>query len=123
MTVCALRVTEKARENPEGWRRDHDLRPARRQGSNREEHDARARTPQAARGRQALRSSRSPQLQRQAVCSLQGPQVRESQRQESFQRLQEVKCHQLISVASLLSLSSLSCDSATLMVTYLLCIK
>merc|ERR1712218_476155 len=87
-------------------------------GSNREEHDARARTPQAARGRQALRSSRSAQLQRQAVRSLQGPQVRESQRQESFQRLQEVKCHQLISVTALLS--SLSCDSSTLMVTYLL---
>merc|ERR1712154_309849 len=112
---------EGEREDPEGRRRDHDLRPAGRQGSHRQEHHARARTPQGSRGCQAFRSSRDSPLSHQAAGPLQGTQVRESQRQEAVQRIQEVNCHQLISCKSLLSLS-LVCDVNS-DVTNLLCQK
>merc|ERR1712113_352193 len=56
------------------------------------EHHSSARTSQGSRGRQALRSCRNSPLPCQALRQGQGTQVRESQRQEAVQRIQEVEC-------------------------------
>merc|ERR1711974_443881 len=103
MTVCALRVTEKARER---------ILAAGGEIMTFDQLAVRAPT-----GKNTM-LVQGPRKQREAVKHFGAPGVPnsdakpfvrskgrkfESQGQESFQRLQEVKCHQLISVASLLS--------------------
>ena len=97
LTVCALRFTETARADRQGWRRVPHVRPARAARAQGLEHGPPARAQEGARGLQALRPPvdgdvRPHALRRQALRPGQGPQIREGARPPRLEGLQGVSC-------------------------------
>jgi len=82
-------------------RRDPDPRPAGSPRPNRQEHSLASGQETRPRGLQTLRCPRNPWLPRQALRQGEGTKVRACPWSQSFPRLQEVKCRQVMTVLKL----------------------
>merc|ERR1712083_859300 len=88
--VRPARHREGQGEDPQGWRRDHHLRPARSQSSHWSKHSHASRTSQAACCPETVRRRWSAQLSREASHQVQGTQVRVRSWTSRVQRIQEI---------------------------------